>query len=178
LIKFNFRQICLNSFKRVWPNSLFRMISLFIRPVYRRIRVVYRQNRPVGDFAVQILNQMDFGRFSPNFTEFGQFFQKPTGSEGADFLVSAGFLNTALDSICRGLLPRAATLRPWVASPDPFPGEQRCRAEALPFPSRRFPWPPPPHLPFLLAVAVHRGTSLPPRRWTLILGWNISSNGP
>jgi hypothetical protein len=63
-------------------------ISLFIRPVYR-------QNRPVGDFIVQILNQMDFGRFSPNFTEFGRFFQKPAGSEGADFLVSDGFLNTA-----------------------------------------------------------------------------------
>jgi hypothetical protein len=40
------------------------------------------------------LNQMDFGRFSPNFTEFGRFFRKPTGSEGADFLVSVGFLNT------------------------------------------------------------------------------------
>jgi hypothetical protein len=36
---------------------------------------------------------MDFGRFSPNFIEFGRFFQKSAGSEGADFLVSAGFLN-------------------------------------------------------------------------------------
>jgi hypothetical protein len=95
LVKFNFRQICLNSFKRVQPNSLFRPNSLFIRPVYRRIRLVYRQNRPVGDFTVQILNQIDFGRFSPNFTEFGRFFQKLAGSEGADFLVSAGFLNTS-----------------------------------------------------------------------------------
>jgi hypothetical protein len=94
LLKFNFHQICLNSFKRVWPNSLFRPISLFIRPVYRWIRTVYRQNRPVGDFAVQILNQMDFGRFSLNFTEFGQFFRKSAGSEGANFLVSADFLNT------------------------------------------------------------------------------------
>jgi hypothetical protein len=59
----------------------FRPISLFIQPVYR-------QNRPVGDFTVQILNQMDFGQF-------GRFFRKPAGSEGADFLVSAGFLNTA-----------------------------------------------------------------------------------
>jgi hypothetical protein len=42
---------------------------------------------------------MDFGRFSPNFIEFGRFFQKPAGSEGADFLVSAGFLNTAPASI-------------------------------------------------------------------------------
>jgi hypothetical protein len=38
---------------------------------------------------------MDFGRFSPNFTEFGRFFRKPAGSEGADSLVSASFLNTA-----------------------------------------------------------------------------------
>jgi hypothetical protein len=37
---------------------------------------------------------MNFGRFSPNFTKFGRFFQKPAGSEGTDFLVSAGFLNT------------------------------------------------------------------------------------
>jgi hypothetical protein len=37
---------------------------------------------------------MDFGRFSSNFIEFGRFFWKPTGSEGADFLFSAGFLNT------------------------------------------------------------------------------------
>jgi hypothetical protein len=39
---------------------------------------------------------MDFGWFSSNFTEFGRFFQKPTGSEGVDFLVSAGFLNTGM----------------------------------------------------------------------------------
>jgi hypothetical protein len=41
---------------------------------------------------------MDFGQVSPNFTEFSRFFQKPAGSEGADFLVSAGFLNTAENS--------------------------------------------------------------------------------
>jgi hypothetical protein len=94
LVKFNFHQICLNSFKRVQPNSLFRPNSLFIQPVYQWIRPVYRQNRPVGDFTVQILNQMDFDRFSLNFTEFDRFFWKPAGSEGADFFVSAGFLNT------------------------------------------------------------------------------------
>jgi hypothetical protein len=63
-------------------------ISLFIRPIYRRIRTF-------GDFTVQILNQIDFGRFSPNFTEFGRFLRKPTGTEGTDFLVSTGFLNSA-----------------------------------------------------------------------------------
>ncbi len=62
------------------------------------------QNRPVGDFTVQILNQMDFGRFSPNFTEFGRFFQKPAGSEGADFLVSAGFLNTDVNTLSTKVL--------------------------------------------------------------------------
>jgi hypothetical protein len=40
---------------------------------------------------------MDFSRFLPNFSEFGWFFQKPTESEGGDFLVFAGFLNTGRD---------------------------------------------------------------------------------
>jgi hypothetical protein len=48
----------------------------------------------VGDFTVHIFNQMDFDRFLPNFTEFDQFFRKSTESEGGDFLVSTGFLNT------------------------------------------------------------------------------------
>jgi hypothetical protein len=38
---------------------------------------------------------MDFSRFSLNFTEFDRFFQKLSESEGADFLISTGFLNTA-----------------------------------------------------------------------------------
>jgi diketogulonate reductase-like aldo/keto reductase len=42
---------------------------------------------------------MDFDWFSLNFTEFGRFFQKPAGSEGADFLVSAGFLNSGLSNV-------------------------------------------------------------------------------
>jgi hypothetical protein len=48
---------------------------------------------------------MDFDRFSPNFTEFSRFFQKPAGSEGADFLVSTGFLNTAPAQLHRYLAP-------------------------------------------------------------------------
>jgi hypothetical protein len=64
--------------------------SLFIQPVYRQNRLVF-----VGwGFHFHIFNQMDFGQFLLNFTEFDQFFLKPTKSEGADFLVSAGFLNT------------------------------------------------------------------------------------
>jgi hypothetical protein len=39
----------------------------------------------LGDFTVHIFNQMDFNRF----------FRKPMGSEEADFLISASFLNTA-----------------------------------------------------------------------------------
>jgi hypothetical protein len=46
----------------------------------------------LGDFTVHIFNQMDFNRF---FIEFDRFFRKPTGSEEADFLISASFLNTA-----------------------------------------------------------------------------------
>jgi hypothetical protein len=50
----------------------------------------------VGDFTIHIFNQMDFDRFLPIFIEFDRFFfQKPTGSEGADFSVSAGFFNTS-----------------------------------------------------------------------------------
>jgi hypothetical protein len=60
-------------------------ISLFIRPVYRRIRPVYQQNQSVGDFTIQILNQMDFGQFSPNFIEFGRFFLKTGGIGGSQF---------------------------------------------------------------------------------------------
>jgi hypothetical protein len=37
------------------------------------------------DFTVHILNQIDFNQFLSNFTEFGWFFQKPTGSKKADF---------------------------------------------------------------------------------------------
>jgi hypothetical protein len=48
----------------------------------------------VEDFTVHISNQMDFGRFLPVFTEFDRFFQKLTESEGANFFVSASFLNT------------------------------------------------------------------------------------
>jgi hypothetical protein len=48
----------------------------------------------VEDFTIHIFNQMDFSRFLPNSTDF---FQKPTGSEGPDFLVSTDFLNTGCD---------------------------------------------------------------------------------
>jgi hypothetical protein len=66
LVKFKFHQICLNSFKRVRPNLLFRPNSLFIRPVYR-------QNRPVFDgwgFHCYFVSN----GFRPVFTEFGRFF--------------------------------------------------------------------------------------------------------
>jgi hypothetical protein len=39
-------------------------------------------------------SNFESNEFWPVFTEFDRFFQKPAGSEGADFLVSAGFLNT------------------------------------------------------------------------------------
>jgi hypothetical protein len=42
----------------------------------------------VRDFTVHILTQMDFGRFLLNSADF---FQKPDGSEGANFLVSVSF---------------------------------------------------------------------------------------
>jgi hypothetical protein len=88
LIKFKFYQICLNSFKRVRSNSLFRPNSLFIQPVYQWIRPVYRQNRPIF---------IGWGFHCSHFesNEFGRFFWKPTTSEGVDFLVSTGFLNPA-----------------------------------------------------------------------------------
>jgi hypothetical protein len=40
-------------------------------------------------------SNFESNEFRPVFTKFGRFFRKPAGSEGADFLVSAGFLNTA-----------------------------------------------------------------------------------
>jgi hypothetical protein len=40
---------------------------------------------------------MDFDYFLPNFTEFDRFFQKPTESVVADFLVTIGILNTVWD---------------------------------------------------------------------------------
>jgi hypothetical protein len=39
----------------------------------------------VMDFTVHILNQIDFGQFLSNFTEFSWFFQKTTGSKKAGF---------------------------------------------------------------------------------------------
>jgi hypothetical protein len=96
LVKFKFHQICLNSFKCVRSNSL------FIRPVYRRIRSIYLQNRPkrpnssVEDITVHILNQINFDRFLLDFTEFGQFFSKTEKMRGGQFFsLHRFFLNPA-----------------------------------------------------------------------------------
>jgi hypothetical protein len=55
---------------------------------------VYRQNRLVFVGWGFYCSYFQSNGFRPVFTEFDRFFQKLTESEGADFLVSASFLNT------------------------------------------------------------------------------------
>jgi hypothetical protein len=64
--------------------------DLFISEFSRFIGKIGRYSS-VRDFTVYIFNQMDFSRFLSNFTKFSRFFQKPTESKGADFLVSTDF---------------------------------------------------------------------------------------
>jgi hypothetical protein len=68
--------------------------SLFIRPIYQRIRPVYRQNRLVLIGWEFHCSYFQSNGFRSVFIEFGWFFKKPMKSEGANFLVSTGFLNT------------------------------------------------------------------------------------